>query len=529
MNLLLSYLIWFLNNFWLGAIILVITSIILITLYNKIKKPKIKITFPYYIIPIFFITSLLFLFLGRYVTIPLIYFFGEETNGLVVSVDRTSSRYNEQPVYKHNVIFYDIDGKTIETSFRTSDFNVNPITNCVRYPGSKETFTLRYMKSLPSEFIIIRDETQHKLTKLIQERSELQNKIEFDPNNIQYQQELDTLENQIQELEDEIEEKENQQILEGGLSMVSSFDTIKSLQSNPNETSLFIEARYRDRGNFVTNALFNLSLDTKELNIIHPTDVFDYHLGVFDNQYYSYDSTDDLVIIHDLETNTKTQLTEFNTKRQPYLLNNYLFEDDHMSTTSQVLNLKTNTTQEIPQKLVSTIISSSDWQLLTPSKQSSTIELLLSMKSLEDYQQFLVETLNDNSQTFNHSSAQTGLHFTEGYDEISPTLTIMVKYILFNQGSQNILRENLRDYAQVEVIGIEENGDSYGLGVNNSLISIVKVYPTGEIETLKTDIEVDHLNFKSIHLEDRILLINEQFIIDLNKRDFTITMSPLLN
>lgn len=270
-------------------------------------------------------------------------------------------------------------------------------------------------------------------------------------------------------------------------------------------------------------------MDTKELNIIHPTDVFDYHLGVFDNQYYSYDSTDDLVIIHDLETNTKTQLTEFNTKRQPYLLNNYLFEDDHMSTTSQVLNLKTNTTQEIPQKLVSTIISSSDWQLLTPSKQSSTIELLLSMKSLEDYQQFLVETLNDNSQTFNHSSAQTGLHFTEGYDEISPTLTIMVKYILFNQGAQNILRENLRDYAQVKVIGIEENGDSYGLGVNNSLISIVKVYPTGEIETLKTDIEVDHLNFKSIHLEDRILLINEQFIIDLNKRDFTITMSPLLN
>ena len=161
MNLLLSIIIWFLNNFWLGAIILVIISIVISTLYNKIKKPKTKISFPQYIIPILFVASFLFFFLGRYVTIPLIYHFGEQTNALVVSVERTSSRYNEEPIYKHNIIFYDIDGQTIETSFRTSDFNVYPMTNSVRYPGSGDTFTLRYMKSLPSEFIIIRDETQH--------------------------------------------------------------------------------------------------------------------------------------------------------------------------------------------------------------------------------------------------------------------------------------------------------------------------------------------------------------------------------
>src|SRR5690554_1680602 len=173
MKFIITYIVWILNHFWIASIIFVIGLFIYFILFGKSRAGKPKFKVPTLLIYVLFITSLLLLFFSHYLTIPLIYHFGEETTGTVVSIDSTASLYNEQPVYKHNVLFKDIDGDLIETSFKTSDFNVYPITNRVSYPGSGQTFTLRYMKHLPHEFIIIRNEKEHKLNELYQKRNEL--------------------------------------------------------------------------------------------------------------------------------------------------------------------------------------------------------------------------------------------------------------------------------------------------------------------------------------------------------------------
>lgn len=206
MKLFLSFIVWSINRIWPFAVLLFSVFVILIVLRiaSRSKKIDLKAIFIASLIPTGIVIFLLVFFRNR-ITVPLIYHYGVESGGRVISSEVTNSVYNDQPVIKYNVIYKDKNGKTIDTSFRTSSFNVYPVKNSVRYPTTGSDFKLRYLEDFPTEFIIITDDKEEELRELYSQVSELKERLEFDPEDKTSQEELQVLEKEIQRIKEELE------------------------------------------------------------------------------------------------------------------------------------------------------------------------------------------------------------------------------------------------------------------------------------------------------------------------------------
>ncbi|CAM4199362.1 Inner membrane protein [Bordetella tumbae] len=98
------------------------------------------------------------LIFGSSLTAPLIYHYGVPGQAVIVSSEETSNIYNNQPVERYTVELQKADGQKIATHFDSSDFNIYPARNQVRYPTVGQPFAVRYLTSRPQSFVILLDE-----------------------------------------------------------------------------------------------------------------------------------------------------------------------------------------------------------------------------------------------------------------------------------------------------------------------------------------------------------------------------------
>jgi len=94
-------------------------------------------------------------FFGTGIATRLVYHNGMPAEGLVTGAFDTNTMYNDRMVYGYNVLLKRADGTTVESSFRTDDFNVYPPKNETHYPGVGERFSARYLPNHPTEFVIV--------------------------------------------------------------------------------------------------------------------------------------------------------------------------------------------------------------------------------------------------------------------------------------------------------------------------------------------------------------------------------------
>lgn len=531
MKYIIAYIVWILNHFWIASIIFVIGLFIYYILIDKTRRRKPKLKFPILLIPSLFITSLLLLFFSHYLTIPLIYHFGEETTGTVVSIDSTASLYNEQPVYKHNVLFKDIDGDLIETSFKTSDFNVYPITNSVSYPGSGHTFILRYMKHLPHEFIIIRNENEHKLNELYKKRSELQNKLEFAPDNDRYLEALDNIETQIEAIEKEQKAARLAQFTEGNFNVsetVKDITNIESIHLNDNETMLYIEAKTNSKNSSAENIILSYDLTTHTIKSLYPISVFDDFIGVWNQSLTIQTHPDDTLIMLHTHTHKTEPMDSINTESTPFMAQYYIFETNHKNTTNQFINLSDKTQHTISYDLVNNFILKTPWHLYPPSMQSDVIHQYLSLQSIDDFLQFFNKILEDPTQVHNHNNAKSGIFFTKDRETISVTSYQQARNIILNHTHQSLFTKHLNSYAQHRILGVEQDGTVYGVASDNNTSYSLKSDPLEKIYQIETEsfLEINH--FESIHLDDSIIIVDQNNVYTIDKDSFTLKVSLLL-
>src|SRR5690554_2532393 len=535
MKFIIAYIVWILNNFWIVSIVLVLGLSIYYFLVDYIRGRKPMLKFPVLLIPSLFITSLILLFLARYLTIPLIYYFGEETTGTVISIEGTASRYNEERVYKHNVLFKDHNDQPFETSFRTSDFNVYPITNSVRYPSSGQSFTLRYMKHMPHEFIIIRDEMAHDLSELYIERSELQNKLEFDPDNEQYLEELKEIEAQIDAIQKEQAEKRLEDFSSGNYNLsetVKDITSIENIFTNKDESVLFIETRTNSDNFFSENVILNYNLSTNSVKSLYPISVFDDFIGVFEQSLFIQSHHDDSIIV----LNTKTLETNpfesihglMNIERTPLIVGQYMFEYNHKNSNNKIINLNDNKLQTRHYDFIYNIIKSTSWNLYPPHTHNEIIDKFSSLQTLSDYRNFFNDILNDPTQEHNHSYADSGIFFSENDETIDSITYRKAQDIILDSYNQSLLNDHLRSFAQYDIIGVENNGTVYGVALDNNKTYIIKKDPSGNMHQIETNELIDSSSYKTINLNSYIIIINQNNIYIIDKDSFTLKVSPLL-
>ena len=99
---------------------------------------------------------------GSIVTAPLIYHFGEPGQAVIVDSEETNNMMNEQWVERYFVKLQKADGTQIDTQFDSSDFNVYPRRNRVRYPSQGEPFAVHYLPKRPQSFVILMPEAEGK-------------------------------------------------------------------------------------------------------------------------------------------------------------------------------------------------------------------------------------------------------------------------------------------------------------------------------------------------------------------------------
>ena len=124
--------------------------------------------------------------------------FGTLADGMVTGIFKTSTLYNEEPVYRYETLIRKPDGSSLETSFTSMDFNVYPAsTKGIRLPTAGVQFKIKYVPGAESNFIIMADERsefvdQQECMTLLANIAQAESKLGFDSENENYKNLLRT-------------------------------------------------------------------------------------------------------------------------------------------------------------------------------------------------------------------------------------------------------------------------------------------------------------------------------------------------
>ncbi|MBD7910612.1 NHL repeat-containing protein [Clostridium cibarium] len=159
---------------------------------------------------VFFVIIIANIFVGHFLTNMLIDNFGEKGEAMIVDNSKTSNQYNNESVYRYNVMIKPAnDINTISTYFLSSDFNIihNDSSNKYSYPSTGIKFNVKYIKSYPKAFVIIANDDsdyskQLQLNKYSSEKSSIENQLKMDPENSDLKEKLEELDNKIHEIID---------------------------------------------------------------------------------------------------------------------------------------------------------------------------------------------------------------------------------------------------------------------------------------------------------------------------------------
>ena len=155
---LISFVVWVIDKVWPFPVLIVILvlAVLAIARLMGVSQYSTRLTVVLVVLMIFipFGTPALLVF-GSSLTAPLIYHYGVPGRAVIVSSTQTGNVYNNQPVELYAVTLQTADGQKIATHFDSSDFNVYPSRNEVRYPTVGQPFDVRYLSSQPQSFVIL--------------------------------------------------------------------------------------------------------------------------------------------------------------------------------------------------------------------------------------------------------------------------------------------------------------------------------------------------------------------------------------
>ncbi len=122
--------------------------------------------------------------------------FGEAGAAMVTGSFATSSQYNRRDVVGRDVLIRTHEGSNVESRFKTDDFNVDSLGDQVIYPGPGDVFTVRYLPSFPSDFVIRADDGSPwarslACARLGAWRSEAQRRFDVAPQNVEFRGQLE--------------------------------------------------------------------------------------------------------------------------------------------------------------------------------------------------------------------------------------------------------------------------------------------------------------------------------------------------
>lgn len=528
MRQIIAYIVFLLNNPLASATLVVISAAIL-GLYQKYFRrsktdPKVPATA---LLILLFPIAMSFAF-ASYITNPLMYYLGVETNGRVVSIESIPETYNERQVYRHHVIFRNEADEIIETSFKTSDFNVYPISNSVRYPSSGENFTLRYMAHAPSEFVIIRDETKHKLAELYQERSTLQEKIELDPTEKLYKDQLAKIELEIKALQGEEKKDEVETLTELDYSfedIASEVTTVDSIHFSPTHEIALVNLRYKGYDGRSEDALISISLKNQLILNMLPIDAFEKVIGVVDNKLYLHDWSDEHLFSYHIETLEPVTLEPelANADWDPILVGDYLIKHSHSTNQNTVHFLTTETNYEMPQDSIQHMVRNHDWEILTIEQQNNHIETMMKLQSISDFRQYFNAILADESMAHKHNTANSALFHSQGKTEVNTMSYVLTNQMLEHSVLKTEFSNQTKRYDSHEVMGQEADGSLYALGLKDGNLFGLKQSLADNFIEIPLELRVEKLDFESRHYDDGFLIASKNGLFKVTKDNFTIT------
>lgn len=519
-----SYLVWLLNNLWALAIVIVVVAILLVLFRTLSGRPLKESRIPAAAVLLLLVFLPIFFFVRSYITSPLIYFFGQETVGRVVGVESVPEMYNERQVYRHNVIFYNEADELIETSFKTSDFNVYPISNYVSYPGAGQEFHLRYLSHAPSEFVILRDTSGEQLTELWRERSVLVEKLDFAPDEEKFLLELEEIDQKILELEQAKEEKQQVDYLIAPVEdYIFEIEDVEGVDYNATNNMALIVGTYRGIDSFSQDALLFVSLSDQTIEKSFLLDSFQNFLGISDNAFYIYDWGKDVLLAYSIDTfdSVEVPASFMEIEREPFLVGDYLLEYNSNRPSSNVYHLQTGEEKKLASNAVSSIIRDGDWHLLTVAQRNDRIQTILSLHTVADFRQYFSDTLANEALLLEHSHADSGLFFSNEEEEVDTMTYLKASDILFRYGAQQEFSQQLSSNMKKKVVGIDDDGTIYGLTLTDEELVGLKKSPSGEMMENPISSAIGDLDFESVHFEEYILLLHQDGLFQLSKEDLS--------
>lgn len=125
---------------------------LLAVIFINIMKGGAWINCVFLLLPLYLIN----IFAGHFVTNILLEHFGEKGEGVVINRSETSIIYNEERVWRYNVLLKG-GSEEIFTYFLTDEFNIihKNSFNKYYYPTEGIKFNVYYLKKYPKAFVII--------------------------------------------------------------------------------------------------------------------------------------------------------------------------------------------------------------------------------------------------------------------------------------------------------------------------------------------------------------------------------------
>lgn len=86
---------------------------------------------------------------------------GERGTGVIVRSEETSSRLNEQSIWRYEAIVHTRDGRDVETTLFTHTVSLWPLRNEIQVPGVNQVFELKYVPGYPRNIVILTESSAH--------------------------------------------------------------------------------------------------------------------------------------------------------------------------------------------------------------------------------------------------------------------------------------------------------------------------------------------------------------------------------
>lgn len=188
-----------------GFLVLMFSLIIAgILLYISSKTPSDTKKVSYRIFSLLFVIyGFINVFFGISIAGVFINSMGERGTATTFNITQTNNQFNNYWVNEYSVIITTNDNEKVEAKFFDDSFNLYPEPKQgYVYPQLGETFGVRYLKRNPTSFVIVtNDDSPYakrlRCSFLMTEYNESKMKLNADPSNKKYEEELSKLKSEI--------------------------------------------------------------------------------------------------------------------------------------------------------------------------------------------------------------------------------------------------------------------------------------------------------------------------------------------